>query len=143
MSVETLPGMIVALDCSRKFYEEAAERVDRDDLKLLFQDLARFKKAMLEDLRDVAVGHHEYTSKDGLAEQLKNTYAKVKSTWDADEEHRYLASLAISEDQILHAFGSAMVNSDDIVLRDIARKHLESLIQCHHRLLKIRYDQPV
>ncbi len=141
MSAETLDDMIAALDCGRKFYTEAAVKTDRGDLKLLFQDLARFKEAMLEDLRCMAGGHRAPLGDDSLAGKLENTYAEIEANWDIDKEHRYLGSLVISEDQILHAFGSAMVNSDDLVLRNVARKHLEQLSQGHRRLLKLRYDQ--
>src|SRR5438445_10673595 len=134
--------MIAVLDCSRRFYAEAADKVDREDLKTLFLDLAHSREAMLEDLRSLPDTHNGQSDKDDLIGSLEKTYAEIRANWDVDKECRYLVSLVTSEDQILHAFGSAVVNSDSPPMRDVASKHLEALIRGHQRLLKLRYGQP-
>lgn len=141
MSVVTLDEMIDALECGRKFYAEAAEKVNREDLKILFRELASFKRTMRDDLRSVSLGNSEPAADSSFVAKLESTYAEIKANCVADKDYRYLASLAVSEDQILHAFGNAMVNSDDFAIRDVVRKHLESLIQNHRRLLKLRHGQ--
>lgn len=142
MSVVTFDEMINALDQGHRFYVEAAEKTDRDDLKALFHDLAAAKRAMLDDLCCAPVDHAGRRGDGRFAMQLKNTYDRVEAGWD-DKDHRYLAALVIGEDRVLHAFGSALVHSDDAAVRGVVRKHLEALIQGHRKLLKLSHGRTV
>ena len=133
MGTITRDEAITALDFGREFYVEAAERVDREDFKILFRELAHSKEVMLEELRSIPRSH---AGEDNLSEKLGSTYASILRNWNTDKIYQYLISMATSEDRLLHAFGSAVTNSDDPLVRAVALKYLDVLIHGHRRLLQ-------
>lgn len=56
MDIVTLNEMIEVLEDGHKFYTEAAAKVGRADLKALFQDLAKTKETICNDLKTAAKG---------------------------------------------------------------------------------------
>jgi len=136
----TLNEMIEVLEDGRKFYSEAAAKVGRADLKALFQDLAKTKEIICNDLKTAAKNADQSPPHHGsLTGMLHILYAEVRAKLSSDKDYTYIAALEESEDRILHVFGDAIVNSEDSSVRTIAKKHLAALTRSHAQMRSLKH----
>ena len=131
---------IEVLEDGRKFYTEAAAKVGRADLKALFQDLAKTKEVICNDLTTAAEKSDRSPPHHGsLTGMLHILYAEVRAKLSSDKDYTYIAALEESEDRILHVFGDAIVNSEDPGVRAIAKKHLAALTRSHAQMRSLKH----
>jgi uncharacterized protein (TIGR02284 family) len=135
----TLNDMIEVLDDGQTFYQEAATRVERPDLRKLFQRMARTKKSIAEDLRTAVVANGATPPVDGsFAGSLRKAYAEMRAALSSHKDYQYVAQLERFEDRILRSFECAVAESDDHVVRTIAHRYLPEVIRDYNEMKALR-----
>jgi len=135
----TLNDMIEVLDDGLTFYKEAATRVERPDLRNLFERMAQTKQSIAEDLRTAVVADGAKPPVDGsFAGSLRKVYAEVRTALSNHKDYQYVAQLERFEDRILRSFEDAVGESDDRIVRSIAHRHLPQLTRDHNELKTLK-----
>lgn len=135
----TLNDMIEVLDDGLTFYQEAATRVERPDLRNLFERMAQTKQSIAEDLRTAVVADGAKPPVDGsFAGSLRKVYAEVRTALSNQKDYQYVAQLERFEDRILRSFEDAVGESDDHIVRSIAHRHLPQLTRDHNELKTLK-----
>lgn len=134
----TLNDLINVLEDGRSFYGDAAEKVERPDLKALFQRMARTKAAIVNELKAKVTFSGEKPSDGSIAGSLRKAYAEVKATLVSDTQAEYVAQLEEFEDRILDEFRDAIEESDDIEVRNVALKYLPEVRRDHDEMRALK-----
>ena len=136
----TLNELIEVLEDGKKFYQEAASRVSRSDLRALFQCLATTKAAIESDLRTAVMARGEQPATTGsFAGAMQKAYAEMQARLSSDKNHAYVAQLEQFEDRILHAFQHAAQESDDAEVRTIAQRYMLQVSHDHDRMRDLKH----
>jgi len=125
-----------------KFYEEAAQQVERPDLQSLFGNMANHKKQIAQDLSSVVRSLGDAPATSGtFAGSMRKLYAEMRTNMSSDKNHEYVAQLEEFEDRILHTFEKAAADSNDASVRQIVDRHFKAVRDDHDfmRTLKKRH----
>jgi uncharacterized protein (TIGR02284 family) len=121
----TLNDMIEVLDDGQTFYLEAAARVARQDIRTLFERMARTKQSIAEGLRTAVVANGAIPPIDGsFTGSLRKAYAEMRTALSNNKDYEYVAQLERFEERILRSFEGAVAESDDDVVRAIAYRYM-------------------
>jgi uncharacterized protein (TIGR02284 family) len=136
----TLSDMIEVLNDGRTFYQEAAIRVERADLKNLFERMARTKQSIAEDLRTAVVANGATPPEGGtFAGSLRMAYTEMRAALSTHKDYQYVAQLEEFEDRILHSFEDAVAKSDDDVVRSIASRYMPEVTRDHNEMKTLKH----
>jgi uncharacterized protein (TIGR02284 family) len=136
----TLNDMIEVLDDGQTFYQEAATRVERPDLRILFERMARTKQSIAENLRTAVVAEGAKPPVDGsFAGSVRKAYAEMRAALSNHKDYQYVAQLEKFEDRILRSFEDAVAESDDDVVRSIAHRYLPEVTRDHNEMRMLKY----
>lgn len=135
----TLNDLIAVLEDGRAFYSEAADKVDRGDLKALFGRMASTKKAILTELRSRVAATGDSPSDGSFAGSVRKTYADLKARMSKDTDAEYIAQLEEFEDRILDEFRDALQESEDVEVQALAAKYMPQ-VQLDHDEMKALKD---
>jgi uncharacterized protein (TIGR02284 family) len=127
----TLNDLIEVLNDSKSFYQEASAKVARQDLKSLFERMARTKNAIANDLKNKVVSTGEKPADGTMAGSLRKSYGELRAKVASDPEAQYVAQLEEFEDRIVKAFNDAVTESDDPEVRNIAQKYMPEINRDH------------
>ena len=134
----TLNDLSEVLNDGKSIYEEASGHVHAD-LAGVFQSMARTKAAIATDLSDMVVSRGARPSHSGtLSGYIRTRYAELHTALAQHEETAYIVQLEEFEDRILHAFQAAVENSDDVAVREIARRHLPKVTRDHNDMCAMK-----
>ncbi len=140
----TLDDLIEVLNDGKAFYEEACSHVHAD-LAAVFQRMARTKAAIAADLSTMVVARGEEPSRSGsFSGSVRKMYAQLRTLLAQNEEAAYITQLEEFEDRILHAFQDAVEESNDVGVREIARRYLPEVTRDHNdmrSMKKIKHSQ--
>ncbi len=134
----TLNDMINVLEDSRGFYAEAAEQVDRPDLRTLFLRMATTKRVIMNDLKNKVIFTGEEPADGSWAGSIRKAYAGLKTRLIDDSPGEYVAQLEEFEDRILDQFRDAVEASDDPSVRQIAIKYLPEVQRDHDQMRSLK-----
>jgi uncharacterized protein (TIGR02284 family) len=136
----TLNDMIEVLDDGQTFYQEAATRVERPDLRILFERMARTKQSIAENLRTAVVAEGAKPPVDGsFAGSVRKAYAEMRAALSNHKDYQYVAQLEKFEDRILRSFEDAVAESDDDIVRSIAHRYLPEVTRDHNEMRMLKY----
>jgi len=136
----TLNDMIEVLDDGQTFYQEAATRVERPDLRILFERMARTKQLIAENLRTAVVAEGAKPPVDGsFAGSVRKAYAEMRAALSNHKDYQYVAQLEKFEDRILRSFEDAVAESDDDAVRSIAHRYLPEVTRNHNEMRMLKY----
>lgn len=134
----TLNDLIDVLEDGRNFYADAATKVERGDLKALFERMARTKTAIANDLKNKVVFSGKEPSEGSFAGSMRKTYADMKASLVKDTQAEYVAQLEEFEDRILHEFRDAIEHTDDTEVRAIAAKYMPEVRRDHDEMKALK-----
>jgi len=135
----SLNEMIRALNDGRTFYQDAASKVTREDLKRLFERMARTKTAIVNDMKNKVVFSGEEPSDDGsLGGGVRKAYADIRAKLATDKEASYVAQLEQFEDRILESFRAAITESKDPEVRGLAQKYMPDVTRDHDEMRALK-----
>lgn len=138
--ISTMNEMIEVLDDARSFYEDAAVKVTRPELKQLFEHMTRTKTAIVNDLKNKVVTVGEKPSEHGsLAGSLRKGWGELRAKLASDTSGEYVVQLEEFEDRILHAFKDAVADSDDPEVRGIAQKYMPEITRDHDAMRDLKH----
>ena len=136
-----LSNMITALIDGRAFYQDAATKVAREDLKRLFERMAKNKTAIVNDMQNTVVFTGAEPSDEGsFAGTLRKAYAGALARLSPDKEATYVAELGAFEDRILDSFRAAIEASADPAVRAIAQKHMPEVTRDHSEMRALKQN---
>lgn len=130
----TLNELIEVLNDGKSFYEEASRAAHvHADLAAVFQRMAKTKAAIAADLASTVLSRGEEPAKSGsFSGSIRTMYAELRTSLASNEETAYIVQLEEFEDRILHAFQKAVEKSDDVGVREIARRYLPEVTRDHN-----------
>jgi uncharacterized protein (TIGR02284 family) len=134
----TLNELIDVLEDGRNFYADAATKVERADLRALFERMARVKASILGDLRNKVVFNGEEPSEGSFAGTVRKAYAELKASLVSDSQAEYVAQLEEFEDRILDEFRAAIQDTDDPEVRAIAGKYMPEVMRDHDEMKALK-----
>lgn len=134
----TLNDLINVLEDGRNFYADAATKVDRADLRALFERMARTKTAIVNDLKNKVVFSGEEPSDGSMGGSIRKAYAELKAKLVSDTEGEYVAQLEEFEDRILKEFREAIEGSDDVEVKNIALKYMPEVRRDHDEMRALK-----
>lgn len=137
--IEELNDIVAVLRGGAEFYSEAAEKVERDDLKALFAEHAAKREAAVADLSAELTARGEEPAAGSWAEKAHEWYAAASAViGDADKV--FLDQLEEHEDRTLEALRDALeaapAGSDHV--RSLLHRHLETFQETHDRMLTLK-----
>jgi uncharacterized protein (TIGR02284 family) len=136
----TLNDLIEVLQDGKKFYEEAASKVTRSDLRALFSRMATTKGAIASDLRTAVVARGDQPATEGsFAGSIHKAYSEIRAKLSTDKNHAYVAELEQFEDRILHAFQHAAQKSEDAGVRTIAQRYMPEVSRDHAQMRDLKH----
>jgi uncharacterized protein (TIGR02284 family) len=136
----TLNDLIEVLQDGKKFYEEAASKVTRSDLRALFSRMATTKGAIASDLRTAVVARGDQPATEGsFAGLIHKAYSEIRAKLSTDKNHAYVAELEQFEDRILHAFQHAAQKSEDAGVRTIAQRYMPEVSRDHAQMRDLKH----
>ncbi len=136
----TLNDMIRTLNDGRTFYEDAASKVAREDLKRLFERMARTKTAIVNDMKNKVVFTGEEPNDDGtVGGGFRKAYADIRARLANDKEASYVSQLEEFEDRILASFREAIEASKDPEVRSIAQKYMPEVTRDHNEMRALKH----
>jgi uncharacterized protein (TIGR02284 family) len=134
-----LNDMISTLNDGRAFYQDAATKVGREDLKRLFERMAQTKTAIVKDMQNTVVFTGAEPSDEGsFAGGMRQAYAGIRARISGDNEATYVAELEQFEDRILESFRAAIEASEDPAVRAIAQKHMPEVARDHGEMRALK-----
>ena len=135
----TLNDMIEVLDDGQTFYLEAAAHVARQDLRTLFERMARTKHSIAEGLRTAVVANGAKPPIDGsFTGSLRKVYAEMRTALSNHKDYEYVAQLEKFEERILRSFEDAVAESDDDVVRAIAHRYMPEVTRDCNEMKTLR-----
>lgn len=134
----TLNDLIDVLEDGRNFYADAATKVERTDLKALFDRMARTKTAIANDLKNKVVFSGKEPSDGSFAGSIRKTYAELKASLVSDTQAEYVAQLEEFEDRILDEFRDAIEKTEDPEVRAIAAKYMPEVRRDHDEMKALK-----
>ena len=136
----TLNELIEVLEDGKKFYEEAATKVTRQDLRTLFSRMATTKGAIVSDLKTAVVARGEQPANEGsFTGSIRKAYSEIRTKLSSDKNYAYVAELEQFEDRILHAFQHAAQKSDDAGVRTIAQRYMPEVSRDHAQMRELKH----
>jgi uncharacterized protein (TIGR02284 family) len=136
----TLNELIEVLEDGKKFYEEAASKVTRPDLRALFERMATTKGAIVSDLKTAVVARGDQPAGEGsFTGSFRKAYAEIRARLSSDKNHAYVAELEQFEDRILHAFQHAAQKSEDPGVRTIAQRYMPEINRDHAQMRDLKH----
>ena len=134
-----LDDMLRTLHDGRDFYQDAASKVAREDLKRLFERMARTKTAIINDMQGTVVLSGAEPSDDGsFSGGMRKAYAGIRARLAGDQEATYVAELEGFEDRILASFREAIEASSDPRVRSIAQKYMPDVLRDHNEMRALK-----
>jgi uncharacterized protein (TIGR02284 family) len=138
----TLNDLIEVLEDGAKFYQEAAGKVSRADLRALFGRMATTKGAIASDLMNVVRSKGEKPAQKGsVGGSLRKAFAEVRASFSSDKDFAYVAELEQFEDRILSEFRDAVEKSDDPDVRAIAKRYLPEVTRDHATMRDLKHSR--
>lgn len=134
----TLNDLINVLEDGRSFYADAATKVERADLRALFERMARTKTAIVNDLKNKVVFSGDEPSDGSFGGSIRKSYAELKAKLVSDTEGEYVAQLEEFEDRILKEFREAIEESDDAEVKNIALKYMPEVRRDHDEMRALK-----
>jgi uncharacterized protein (TIGR02284 family) len=126
-TTHSLNDLIAVARDGKKFYEEAAQKVDDRELSALFTRIADTKARIVDDLSTTV------KSAGGKPEEhgMQKMYGNLRSSF-GDKRYGFVAELEESEDRLLHAFEDAIADDGTPApAREVASRLLPEVRACH------------
>lgn len=138
-----LNAMIRALNDGRAFYQEAASKVMREDLKRLFDRMAKTKAAIVQNMQNkVILSGNEPSDEGTFAGGMRQAYAAIRARLSSDKEASYVSELEGCEDRIVASFREAIAGSKDPAVRGIAERYLPDVTRDHDEIRALKHAIP-
>lgn len=136
----TLTDMIHVLNDGKTFYQEAASKVSRPDLKRLFERMAQTKAAIANDIKTTVVfgGAEPPLDEGSVGGGLRKAWAELRTKLSHDKEAEYVSQLEEFEDRILESFREAVVESKDPEVRAVAQKYMPEVTRDHNEMRALK-----
>jgi uncharacterized protein (TIGR02284 family) len=136
----TLNELIEVLEDGKNFYEEAATKVTRPDLRDLFTRMATTKGAIASDLRTAVVARGDQPATGGsFSGSIHKGYSEIRAKLSSDKNHAYVAELEQFEDRILETFQHAAQQSDDAGVRTLAQRYMPDVSRDHAQMRDLKH----
>jgi len=137
----TLKDLVEVLNDGKKFYEEAATKVHRPELRQLFGRMALTKGAIAGDLKTKIVAAGKDAPNDGsFSGSLHKAYSEVRAKLSSSPDGEYVGQLEGFEDRILSAFREAADKSDDASVRALANKYMPEVLRDHNEMSSLKHQ---
>ena len=134
-----LYDMIHVLVDGKTFYQEAAGKVTRPDLKRLFEQMAQTKAAIANDIKNkVVLAGGEPLEEGSATGGLRKAWAELRTKLSHDREAEYVTQLEEFEDRILESFREAVVDSKDPEVRAVAQKYMPEVTRDHNEMRALK-----
>jgi uncharacterized protein (TIGR02284 family) len=134
-----LYDMIHVLVDGKTFYQEAAAKVTRPDLKRLFEQMAQTKAAIANDIKNkVVLAGGEPLEEGSATGGLRKAWAELRTKLSHDREAEYVTQLEEFEDRILESFREAVVDSKDPEVRAVAQKYMPEVTRDHNEMRALK-----
>jgi uncharacterized protein (TIGR02284 family) len=138
----TLNELIEVLEDGKKFYEEAAAKVTRADLRALFARMATTKGAIVNDLKTAVVACGDQPATEGsFTGSVRKAYSEIRAKLSSDKNHAYVAELEQFEDRILNAFQHAAQKAENAGVRTIAQRYMPEVSRDHAQMRELKHQK--
>jgi len=142
----TLKDLVEVLNDGKIFYEEAAAKVNRPELRDLFRRMAGTKAAIVSDLQSKIVqrgADAPGADTKSVAGTLLKAWGELRASMSSAPNVEYVSQLEDFEDRIVAAFKDAAEKSEDADVRSIAARHMPQVLRDHSemRALKLEFKR--
>lgn len=137
----TLKELVEVLDDGKKFYEDASTKVDRADLRQLFNRMAQTKGVIASDLKTQIVASGKSAPEHGtIGGSLRKAYGEICAKLSKTPSKEYVDQLEGFEDRIVAAFREAAGKSDDAQVRALAQKYMPEVLRDHKEMSALKHQ---
>jgi uncharacterized protein (TIGR02284 family) len=137
--ISTLNGLIETCKDGEQGFRDAAEGVQRSDLKSLFNEYSRQRAQFASELQmEVArIGGSPETS-GSVAGAIHRRWIDVKSAVSGKDDHAILEEAERGEDSAVKNYQEALAADLPADLRSIVQKQSEKVLETHNRIRSLR-----
>lgn len=137
----TLKELVEVLDDGKRFYEDASTKVDRADLRQLFNRMAHTKGVIAGDLKTKIVASGKSAPDHGtIGGSLRKAYGEICAKLSKTPSKEYVDQLEGFEDRIVAAFREAAGKSDDAQVRALAQKYMPEVLRDHNEMSALKHQ---
>ena len=142
----TLKDLVEVLNDGKIFYEEAAAKINRPELRDLFRRMAGTKAAIVSDLQSKIVqrgADAPGADTKSVSGTLLKAWGELRASMSSAPNVEYVSQLEDFEDRIVAAFKHAAEKSEDADVRSIAARHMPQVLRDHSemRALKLEFKR--
>ncbi len=137
----TLKDLVEVLNDGKTFYEEAAAKVNRPELRQLFTRMASTKAAIVNDLQGKIMQRGAQAPEgQSVTGTLLKAWGELRAKMSGTPNVEYISQLEDFEDRIVAAFKHAADKSDDADVRAIAARHLPQVLRDHNEMRSLKLE---
>ena len=137
----TLRELVEVLNDGKTFYEDAAGKAERADLRQLFGRMARTKGAIAAALAARIAARGRSAPDDGsLSGNLRRAYGEICARFSRSPDAAYVQQLEGFEDRILGVFREAAGESEDAEVRALAHKFMPDVMRDHSEMSALKHQ---
>jgi len=136
-----LKDLVEVLNDSKNFYEEAAIKVTRSELRDLFVRMARTKASIASELQ-THISQRGAHAPEGqsMSGTLLKAWGELRAKLSSTPNVEYVSQLEDFEDRIVAAFKHAADKSEDADVRAIASRHLQQVLRDHNEMRSLKLE---
>jgi len=139
-STELLNELIEAARDGRKFYLDAASKVEDAEVYQVFSTQACAKELLINDLSQHVVAHGAIASEDEtLVGKTRMLYAEILAALSADRDRIYVAQLEEVEGRLLERFRRALKETESEDVRRMLSGHITTVRAGHERMKMLKH----
>lgn len=137
----TLKDLVEVLNDGKTFYEDAATKVTRTELRQLFVRMAATKAAIANELQTHLSQRGEHAQPgQSVSGTLLKAWGELRAKLSSTPNAEYVSQLEDFEDRIVAAFKHAADQSEDADVRGIASRHLQQVLRDHNEMRSLKQE---
>lgn len=138
-STDLLNELIEISRDGRKFYLDAAAKVEDPEVHRVFTTQASVREQLINDLSRHVIVRGEIASLDEtLVGKTRKLYAEILATLSNDRDRVYIAQLEEVEDRLLEQFHHALEQAESEDVRRVLVGHIPMVQAAHDRMRALK-----
>src|SRR5687768_12764750 len=137
--ISTLNGLIETCKDGQEGFKEAAEGVERSDLKSLFFEFSQQRAQFVGELQSLVQGLGGDPEDSGsIAGALHRGWINIKSAVTGRDESNILAECERGEDSAKNAYKEALEEPLPANITEVIQRQYEAVLSAHDRIKALR-----
>lgn len=138
-TVEKLQKLIRVNIDSQEGFQEAAEQVQKEELKILFESVAEERRHFVDELKTYVEWNNEDVDMDGsFVAAVHRSWMKTRGMLSGGDSYAILAEAERGEDEIKKAYEKVLQETAGSAMNDVLMEQYTKVKSAHDRVRDLR-----